>query len=68
VSLGSGPRQQVRIHRYGELALYTVSELLHETTDSVVRMGLSGRQRLRTEKGFDGVLDTKVVDPDLCAR
>ena len=66
VSLGSGPRQQVRIHRNGELALFTVSELLHETTDSVVRMGLGGRQRLHTEKGFGGVLDTKVVDPDLC--
>ena len=66
VSLGSGPRQQVRIHRNGELALYTVSELLHETTDSVVRMGLGGRQRLHAEEGFGGVLDTKVVDPDLC--
>jgi phage replication-related protein YjqB (UPF0714/DUF867 family) len=66
VSLGSGPRRQVRIHRNGELALFTVSELLHETIDAVVRMGLGGRQRLHTEEGFDGVLDTKVVDPDLC--
>ena len=32
-SLGSGPGQQVRIHRNDEFALYTVSELLHETTD-----------------------------------
>jgi hypothetical protein len=49
-SLGSGPRQQVRISGNGEFALYTVSELLHETTDSVVRMGPaagggSGRRR-----------------------
>ena len=65
-SLDSGPRQQVRIHRNGEFALYTVSELLHETTDSVVRMGLGGRQRLQSEDEFEGVLDTKVVDPDLC--
>ena len=64
-SLDSGPRQQVRIHRNGEFALYTVSELLHETTDSVVRMGLGGRQRLQSEDEFEGVLDTKVVDPDL---
>jgi hypothetical protein len=64
-SLDSGPRQQVRIHRNGEFALYTVSELLHETTDSVVRMGLGGRQRLQAEEEFEGVLDTKVVDPDL---
>jgi phage replication-related protein YjqB (UPF0714/DUF867 family) len=42
-----------------------VSELLHETTDSVVRMGLGGRQRLASEEEFEGVLDTKVVDPDL---
>jgi phage replication-related protein YjqB (UPF0714/DUF867 family) len=64
-SLDSGPRQQVRIHRDDEFALYTVSELLHETTDSVVRMGLGGRQRLRSDEEFEGVLDTKVVDPDL---
>jgi phage replication-related protein YjqB (UPF0714/DUF867 family) len=67
-SLGSGPGQQVRIHRDDEFALYTVSELLHETTDAVVRMGLGGRQRLQTEEEFEGVLDTKVVDPDLCDK
>jgi len=64
-SLDSGPRRQVRIHRGGEFALYTVSELLHETADSVVRMGLGGRKRLGEEAEFEGVLDTKVVDPDL---
>jgi phage replication-related protein YjqB (UPF0714/DUF867 family) len=64
-SLDSGPRQQVRIHRNGEFALYTVSELLHETTDSVVRMGPGGRRRLGEETEFEGVLDTKVVDPEL---
>lgn len=64
-SLDSGPRRQVRIHNNGEFALYTVSELLHETTDSVVRMGLGGRQRLGEEEEFEGVLDTKVVDPHL---
>jgi len=64
-SLGGKPHQQVRIRHNGEFALYTVSELLHETTDSVVRMGLGGRQRLDSEEEFEGVLDTKVVDPDL---
>ena len=68
VSLDSGLGRQVRIHRGGEFALYTVSELLHETTDSVVRMGPGGRQRLGADGGFEGVLDTKVVDPDLCER
>lgn len=65
-SLGSGPGRQVRIHREGEFALYTVSELLHETTDPVVRMGPGGRRRLGEKGEFGGVLDTKVVDPDLC--
>ncbi len=64
-SLDSGLRQQVRIHRDDEFALFTVSELLHETTDSVVRMGLGGLHRLHPEEEFEGVLDTKVVDPDL---
>jgi phage replication-related protein YjqB (UPF0714/DUF867 family) len=64
-SLDGGPRLQMRIHRGGEFALYTVSELLHETTDSVVRMGPGGRRRLGAEAKFEGVLDTKVVDPDL---
>jgi phage replication-related protein YjqB (UPF0714/DUF867 family) len=64
-SLDSGPGLQLRIHHNGEFALFTVSELLHETTDSVVRMGLGGRQRLGEEQEFEGVLDTKVVDPVL---
>jgi phage replication-related protein YjqB (UPF0714/DUF867 family) len=65
-SLGGRPGQQVRIHHDDELALYTVSELLHETTESVVRMGRGGRQRLGSEEEFEGLLNTKVVDPDLC--
>jgi phage replication-related protein YjqB (UPF0714/DUF867 family) len=64
-SVGSGPGRQVRIHGNGDFALYTVSELLHETTESVVRMGLGGRRRLQAEEEFEGVLDSKVVDPDL---
>src|SRR5262245_50962785 len=78
-SLGSAPGRQVRIHRDGEFALYTVSELLHETTDSVVRMGPGGRLWLGVGEGVagvraarvcgaerDGVQDTKVVYPLLC--
>ena len=65
LSLDGGLGQQVRVHRNGEFALFTVSELLHETTDSVVRMGLGGRRRLLFEEEFEGRLDTKVVDPDL---
>jgi len=66
VSLGGELGQQVRIHRHGEFALYTVSELLHETADAVVRIGLGGRRRLLSEEEFEGVLDTKVVDQELC--
>lgn len=64
-SLQAGLRQQVRIRHNDEFALYTVSELLHETTDSVVRLGLVGRRRLQVDDEFDGDLDTKVVDADL---
>jgi phage replication-related protein YjqB (UPF0714/DUF867 family) len=65
-SLGGVPGQQVRIRRGDEFALFTVSELLHETADAVVRMGLGGRRRLLAEEEFEGVLDTKIVDQDLC--
>jgi phage replication-related protein YjqB (UPF0714/DUF867 family) len=66
LSLGGEPGQQVRIRHGEEVALYTVSELLHETTDAVVRMGPGGRQRLKSDDGFEGgVLETKVVDADL---
>ena len=65
-SLGGELGQQVRIHLDDEFALYTVSELLHETADAVVRMGLGGRRRLMSEKEFAGSLDTKVVDQELC--
>jgi len=64
-SLEGGLGRQVRIHHNEGFALYTVSELLHETTDPVVRLGLGGRRRLQTDDAFDGVLDTKVVDQDL---
>jgi phage replication-related protein YjqB (UPF0714/DUF867 family) len=65
-SLESALGRQVRIGRDDEVALYTVTELLHETSRAVVRMGPGGRLRLHIEDEFDGVLDTKVVDPDLC--
>jgi phage replication-related protein YjqB (UPF0714/DUF867 family) len=58
--------RQVRIRGDGEVALYTVSELLHETSAAVVRMGPGGRQRLRPHDEVDFVVDTKVVDPELC--
>jgi phage replication-related protein YjqB (UPF0714/DUF867 family) len=65
-SLDGALHRQVRIHHADEFALYTVSELLHETTDPVVRMGLRARRRLHDDGEFEGVLDTKVVDRELC--
>jgi phage replication-related protein YjqB (UPF0714/DUF867 family) len=65
-SVDSALGRQVRIRRNDEVALYTVTELLHETTEAVVRMGPGGRRRLRSENGFDGELDTKIIDADLC--
>jgi phage replication-related protein YjqB (UPF0714/DUF867 family) len=68
-AIGRDVRQQVRVHLVhdgqDEFALFTVSELQDETPDEIVRMGLVGRRRLRTEKEFEGVLDSKVVDQRL---
>jgi phage replication-related protein YjqB (UPF0714/DUF867 family) len=68
-AIGSDLRHQVRVHCVvdgrEELALYTVSELLDETPDDIVRMGLVGRKRLRTEDEVQGVVDSKVVDSQL---
>ena len=65
-SVDSALGRQVRIRRGDEVALYTVSEVLHETPDAVVRMGAGGLRRLRSEGEFDAVVDTQVVDPTLC--
>ena len=52
----------------GEYALYTVSEVRPESPDDVVRMGLAGRRRLRTEEPFDAVLDSQVTNQTLPER
>ncbi len=65
--------QQVRVKRTdtGMYALYTVSELRHETTadDKVVRMGLAGRKRLpnphEADDDFDAEFDSQVVNPTM---
>src|ERR1700752_5063214 len=65
-ALGITVCQQVRVKRNdSELALYTVSEIRHEDTDEVVRMGRAGRQRLGTDAEFDAELDCQVVDPTM---
>jgi phage replication-related protein YjqB (UPF0714/DUF867 family) len=68
-ALGITVCQQVRVKRdNGKYALYTVSELRHETTDDddVVRMGLTGRKRLlkhdEADDDFPAEFDSQVVN------
>jgi phage replication-related protein YjqB (UPF0714/DUF867 family) len=61
-TIGGAVGQHVRVTRNSaEYGLYTVSELRSEDSNDVVRMGLTGRQRLGTSDEFDGVLDTQVA-------
>jgi phage replication-related protein YjqB (UPF0714/DUF867 family) len=58
--------QQVRVKRSDSAyALYTVSEVRHEDTEEVVRMGLEGRLRLGIDDVFDAEFDSQVVDPTM---
>src|SRR4051812_34922758 len=64
--------QQVRVKRTdneNEYALYTVSEVRIEDTDDIVRMGKSGRRRLRTDdethEKFNAEFDSQVVHPTM---
>jgi phage replication-related protein YjqB (UPF0714/DUF867 family) len=67
-ALGITVCQQVRVKRSdtGMYALYTVSEVRHEDTDDVVRMGLAGRKRLlmpnEADLDFDAEFDSQVVN------
>jgi phage replication-related protein YjqB (UPF0714/DUF867 family) len=55
---------QVRIKRNdSEYGLYTVSQVRQESPDNVVRMGLTGRERLGTSDEFVGTLDSQVPHP-----
>ena len=61
--------QQVRVHHDTDFALYTVSELLHETTASVVRMGLPGRRHRPAAGGeFDGTSTRRSPIPTCATR
>jgi hypothetical protein len=58
--------QQVRVKRTeSNSALYTVSEVRHEDTDEIVRIGPRGRLHLGTDEEFDAGLDSQVVDPPM---
>jgi hypothetical protein len=67
--LGSVDREagdQIRLYRTDDqCAVYTVVETRDEPTDSVVRMGLRGRNRVGTTDSFDGVLEATVPHPEL---
>src|SRR5215208_4233676 len=54
-AVGRACGQQARIQRSSsQYAVYTVSEVCHESPDTIVRMGASGRQRLGTTMEFAG--------------
>ena len=66
---GAGLGHQVRVARDDtDVALYTVSEVRHETPDVVIRMGRKGRERLDPPDGsdeFDGTVDTVATRSEL---
>jgi phage replication-related protein YjqB (UPF0714/DUF867 family) len=65
-AVGVAERQQVRVRRGNDLyALYTVSEARTDTAADVVRMGLTGRQRLDKDGEFHAELDSRVVHPSM---
>ncbi len=62
--MGRACGQQVRIQRSSShYAVYTVSEVRQESPDTVVRMGVRGRQRLGTSGEFAGTLTSRVPHP-----
>jgi phage replication-related protein YjqB (UPF0714/DUF867 family) len=65
-AVGIAAGQQARIKRSDDVcALYTVSEARPQDTDGVVRMGLTGRQRLDSDDEFDAELDSQVAHPSM---
>lgn len=57
---------QIRLIRSpSAYALYTVTKEPHETSDNVLRMGLTGRQRLGVSDSFDGALDAEITRSSL---
>jgi phage replication-related protein YjqB (UPF0714/DUF867 family) len=65
-AIGIAAGQQLRVKRSaGVYALYTVSEITAQDNDGVVRMGLTGRQRLDSDDEFDAELDSQVVHPSM---
>jgi len=64
-AIGCELGQQVRIERdQEERGLYTVSET-NPDARNVVRMGVTGRERLGTSDVFAGVIDSQVPNPTL---
>jgi phage replication-related protein YjqB (UPF0714/DUF867 family) len=65
-AVGIAAGQQARVKRSDDVyALYTMSEVRPQDTDGVVRMGLTGRQRLDSDDEFDAELDSQVAHPSV---
>jgi phage replication-related protein YjqB (UPF0714/DUF867 family) len=66
LQIGSAAGCQVRIMgSVDDHVLYTVSEVVDEDPDGIVRMGQVGRERLGTAGEFEGVIDSQVPHPTL---
>jgi phage replication-related protein YjqB (UPF0714/DUF867 family) len=63
-TIGCAAGHQVRVVRSAtQYALYTVSEVLQETPDTIVRMGKDGRQRLGIAAAVAGTIDSQITHP-----
>jgi phage replication-related protein YjqB (UPF0714/DUF867 family) len=66
LAIGSEAGCQVRIMGRGDdHVLYTVTEVVDEDPDGIVRMGQAGRERLGSADEVEGVIDSQVPHPTL---
>jgi len=63
-TVGRARGHQVRIKRNAsEYGLYTVSDVLPQSPNNIVRVGPTGRKRLGTSGEFAAILDSQVAHP-----
>src|ERR1700756_972453 len=65
-TVGRALGHQLRIKRNdSQYAIYTVSQVRQETPDNIVRMGVSGRNRLRPRGGVAATLPSHGPHPTI---
>src|SRR5262245_33561131 len=63
-AIGRALGHQIRVKRSdAEYGLYTVSEVRTETPDAIVRIALTGRERLGASDEFPALIDAQVPHP-----